>query len=182
MRLLRIPLILLALVGLIALAGCGGDDSTDATEATDATSSEALSNEEYAEEAQAILIEFGTNFQELGTQISNSKNPEEFGNLVDEAEDEIQGAIDDFSELQPPEDAQEGHDQVIAAFENFSSKLTDVSEAAESGDEQALQESAQALQEAAVDFQTELTQAAESFQEAGIDLGGSSTDTTDTTG
>jgi hypothetical protein len=175
MRLLRIPLVLLALVGLIALAGCGGDDSTDGTD------SEALSNEEYAQEAQEILIEFGTNFQELGTQISDAKDRQEFADLVDEAEAEIQGAIDDFSELQPPADAQEGHDQTLSAFENFSSKLTDVSEAAESGDAQALQEAAQALQQAAVDFQTELTQADESFQEAGIDIGGSSTDSTDAT-
>ncbi|HET6830634.1 MAG TPA: hypothetical protein VFH44_04715 [Solirubrobacterales bacterium] len=175
MRLLRIPLIVLALIGLIAIAGCGDDDSTDST---DATSSEALSNEEYAQEAQAILVEFGTNFQSLGTEISASKSPEEFSGLVDEAEDEIQGAIDEFSALQPPTDAQEGHDQTLSALENFSSKLTDVSEAAESGDDQALQDSAQALQEAAVDFQTELTQAAESFQDAGIDLGGESTDST----
>jgi len=175
MRLLRIPLIVLALVGLIAIAGCGGDDSTDSS------SSEALSNEEYAQEAQQILVEFGTNFQQLGTQISSAKTPEEFGDLVDQAEDEIQSAIDDFSELQPPADAQQGHDQTLSALENFSSKLTDVSDAADSGDNQALQEAAQALQKAAIDFQTELTQAAQSFQDAGIDLGGSSTDSTDAT-
>ncbi len=178
MRLLRIPLVILALVGLIAIAGCGGDDSTDSTEAT---SSEALSDEEYAQEAQAILIEFGANFQQLGAEISSAKDPKEFGDLVDDAEAEIQGAIDDFSALQPPADAQEGHDQALAALENFSSKLTDVSEAAESGDDQALQEAAQGLQEAAVTFETELTQAAESFQDAGVDLGGSSTDSTDAT-
>ncbi|GIK77069.1 MAG: hypothetical protein EDQ89_06265 [Acidobacteria bacterium] len=178
MRLLRIPLVILALVGLIALAGCGGGDGTDSTEAT---SSDALSDEEYAQEAQAILLEFGTNFQQLGTEISSAKNAQEFSDLVDDAEAEIQGAIDDFGALQPPADAQEGHDQALAALENFSSKLTDVSEAAESGDEQALQEAAQALQEAAVTFETELTQAAESFQEAGVELGGSSTDSTDAT-
>ena len=57
MRLLRIPLVILALVGLIALAGCGGDDSTDST---DGTSSEALSSDEYAQQAQQVLVEFGT--------------------------------------------------------------------------------------------------------------------------
>src|SRR5690349_15526357 len=116
MRLLRIPLIVLALVGLIALAGCGSDDSTHSSP----SSSEALSNEEYAQQAQAILLEFGTSFQQLGTEISNSKSPEDFGNLVNQAEDEIQGAIDDFSALQPPPDAQEGHDQTLSALENFS--------------------------------------------------------------
>lgn len=174
MRLLRIPLIVLALVGLIALAGCGSDDSTDSS----SSSSEALTNEEYAQQAQAILLEFGTSFQQLGTEISNSKDEAQFSELVDEAEAEIQGAIDDFSALQPPADAQEGHDQTLSALENFSSKLTDVSDAAESGDKQALQEAAQALQEAGLTFQTELTQAAQSLQDAGIELGGSSTDAT----
>jgi hypothetical protein len=175
MRLLRIPLIVLALVGLIALAGCGGDDSTDSS---DSSSSGALTNEEYAQQAQAILLDFGTSFQQLGTQISNSKNPQQFGDLVDQAEQEIQGAIDDFSALQPPADALEGHDQTLSALENFSSKLTDVSDAADSGDKQALQEAAQALQQAGLDFQTELTQAAQKLQDAGIELGGSSTDST----
>lgn len=175
MRLLRIPLIVLALVGLIALAGCGSDDSTDSS---DSSSSEALSNEEYAQQAQAILLEFGTNFQQLGTEISNSKDEAQFADLVNEAEDEIQGAIDEFSALQPPPDAQEGHDQTLSALENFSSKLTDVSDAAESGDKQALQEAATALQQAGLDFQTELTQAAQSLSDAGIELGGSSTDAT----
>ena len=175
MRLLRIPLIVLALVGLIALAGCGGDDSTDSS---DSSSSGALTNEEYAQQAQAILLDFGTSFQQLGTEISNSKDPQQFGDLVDQAEQEIQGAIDDFSALQPPADAQEGHDQTLSALENFSSKLTDVSDAADSGDKQALQEAAQALQEAGLDFQTELTQAAQKLQDAGIELGGSSTDST----
>jgi hypothetical protein len=168
MRLLRIPLIVLALVGLIAIAGCGSDDSTDGT------SSEALSNEEYAQQAQEILAEFGANFQELGAKISASKNTQEFSDLVNQAEDEIQGAVDDFSALQPPADAQEGHDQLLSALENFSSKLTDVSDAAESGDKQA-------LQQAALDFQTELNQAAQSLQDAGIELGGTSTDSTDAT-
>lgn len=174
MRLLRIPLIVLALVGLIALAGCGGDDSTDSS----SSSSDALSNEEYAQQAQAILLEFGTSFQQLGTEISSSKDPQEFSDLVNQAEDEIQSAIDDFDALQPPADAQEGHDQTLSALENFSSKLTDVSEAADSGDKQALQEAAQALQQAGLDFQAELTQAAQSLQDAGIELGGSSTDAT----
>jgi len=175
MRLLRIPLLILALVGLIAVAGCGGSDSSDST---DGTSSEALSSDEYAQQAQQVLVEFGTSFQQLGTQISNSKNPQQFGDLVDQAEQEIQGAIDDFSALQPPADAQEGHDQTLSALENFSSKLTDVSDAADSGDKQALQEAAQALQQAGLDFQTELTQAAQKLQDAGIELGGSSTDST----
>jgi|SRR4029079_7621940 hypothetical protein len=178
MRLLRIPLLILALVGLIAVAGCGGSDSSDSTDSTDGTSSEALSSDEYAQQAQQVLVEFGTSFQQLGTQISNSKNPQQFADLVNQAEDQIQGAIDDFSALTPPPEAQEAHDQTLAALEDFSSKLSDVSNAAESGDKQALQEAAQALQQAGLDFQSQLTEAAQKYQDAGIDLGGSSTDST----
>ena len=187
MRVLRISFIVLALFGLVAVAGCGGSDSTDSS---DSSSSEALSNEEYTQQAQAILLDFGTSFQQLGTDISASKTPEEFSNLVDKAEDEIQGAIDDFSALTPPADAQEGHDQTLSALENFSSKLTDVSEAADSGDDQALQEAAQALaakrmsggvKTAGLDFQKELTQAAQSLSDAGIDLGGRSGTSPDST-
>ncbi len=175
MRVLRIPFIILAVFGLIAVAGCGGSDSTDSS------SSEALTNEEYAQQASTILLEFGTSFQQLGADISASNTTEEFSTLVNQAEDEIQTAIDQFSALTPPADAQEGHDQTLSALENFSSKLTDVSEAADSGDDQALQEAAQGLQQAGLDFQTELTQAAQSLQDAGISLDGSSGTSTDST-
>lgn len=179
MRTLRIPLIILALVGLIAVAGCGGDDdtSTSAEETTteETTSEEALSAEEYSTEVQSILTEFGTNFQELGSQISAAGSPDEFSGLVDDAESEIQSAIDEFAAITPPEEAQEGHDQVLAALEDFSSKLTDVSDAAESGDDQALADAATALQSAGFDFQDQLLQAQESLQDAGIELGGAST-------
>ena len=189
MKFLRIPLIVLALVGLIALAGCGDDDSTTSDESTTESSTtateestestttesdgDALSADEYSQQAQEVLVSFGTSFQKLGSEISSSSSPEEFANLVDEAEAEIQTAIDDFSAITPPEEAQEGHDQILAALEDFSSKLTDVSNAAASGDQTALQDAATELQAAGLDFQEQLTQAAKSLSEAGIGVGGS---------
>lgn len=186
MRNLRTPLILLALVGLIALAGCGSDDSTSSTEATTSTSSstatdettstasgDALTPEEYTQAAGQVLLAFGTAFQKIGPEIAASSSPEEFGSLVDQAETEIQGAIDDFAAITPPAEAQEGHDQVLSALEDFSSKLTDVSDAAASGDKTALQDAATALGQAGLDFQDQLTTAQKSLQDAGISLGGS---------
>lgn len=191
MRILRIPLAILALVGLIALAGCGSDDSSTSTESSTAsteastssteattssteatTSGDALSAEEYSQAAQAVLLDFGTSFQELGSQISASSTPEEFATLVDDAEAQIQTAIDDFGAIQPPEEAQAGHDQILAALEDFSSKLTDVSNAAASGDKTALTDAATELQAAGVSFQEQLTQAAQSLSDAGIGVGG----------
>lgn len=187
MRILRIPLLVLALVGLIAVSGCGGGGSTSTTSSTTATdsstttatdststSSEPLSVDEYTQQAQAVLVGFGTQFTTLGAQIQKASSATQFADLVNQAETEIQGAIDDFGALQPPPEAQEGHDQILAALEDFSSKLSDVSDAAESGDKTALQDAATALQQAGVDFKDQLTAAAKSLTDAGIDLGGSS--------
>lgn len=157
MRILRIPLIVLALVGLIAFAGCGGDDR--------------LSNEEYTEQATEILTSFSTEFQALGAEIQGAQDEEAFSSGVDEAESVIQGTIDEYSELEPPEEAQEGHDQVVSSLEGFSSSLTEVSEAAGSGDEEAVQQAATELQAAGVEFQTQLTEAGQLLEEAGITFG-----------
>lgn len=178
MKILRLALLALALAGLIALAGCGDDDSEEPTSAAEATettetSDEALTVEDYAAEAETVLVSFGTSFQSLGTEISAAASAEDFASLVDDAEAEIQTAIDEFSAIQPPEEAQEGHDQIISALEDFSSKLTDVSDAAESGDQTALQDAAGELQTAALDFQDQLLGAAESLSEAGVNLEGS---------
>ena len=192
MRILKIPFLVLALVGLIAVSGCGGggdstssssttatdssSTATDSTEATDSTTSsgDALTADEYSQQAQTVLVAFGTQFTQLGAKIQKSSTPQEFSALVHQAETEIQGVIDDFGALSPPAEAQEGHDQILAALEDFSSKLTDVSDAADSGDKTALTDAATALQQAGVDFQTQLQAAAKSLTDAGINLGGSS--------
>ncbi len=167
MRISRIPLILLALIGLIALAGCGGDDDSTSSE-----SSDALTAEEYAQQARTVLEGFATQFSTLGAQIQQSASAEEFGSLVDQAETEIQGTIGEFGALQPPEEAQVGHDQILSALEDFSSKLTDVSDAAASGDKKALQAAAGQLQAAVGDFQSQVGQAVQSLSDAGIELQG----------
>jgi hypothetical protein len=171
MRFLKIPLLVLALIGLIAVSGCGSDSG-------DSSSSDTLSVDEYKTQAIDVLSSFGEAFTGLGTQISQSSSPDEFKGYVDDAEAEIQSAIDDFSAINPPEEAQEGHDQILAALEDFSSSLTDVSEAADSGDKAALQDAATALQQAGVDFQTQIQEADQSLKDAGINLDEASGDTT----
>ncbi len=173
MRFLKIPLLVLALIGLIAVAGCGDDDGGSSSE----SSGEALSAEDYEVQAREVLTSFGEAFTGLGTQISQSSSPEEFSGFVDDAEAEIQTAIDDFGAIEPPEEAQEGHDQILAALENFSSGLTDVSDAADAGDKAALQEAATALQQAGLDFQTQIEEADQSLKDAGINLDDTETDT-----
>ena len=145
------------------------------TEATTETERRRRSHaEEYTSEAQAVLIDFGTAFTDARRPRSQgSQSDEQFQDLVDEAEAEIQSAIDDFGAIQPPEEAQEGHDQILAALEDFSSKLTDVSDAAASGDEHG----AAGGRDRAAGAGARLPESARrrprrSLTEAGIDLGG----------
>lgn len=177
MRLLRIPLALLALVGLIALTGCGSSDSTDSS------SSEALSNDAYAQQVTTIITSFGTSFQALGSEISNASDPAQLTDGLKQAEDGIQGAIDDLNALQPPADAEQGQQQLVAALEGFSAELTKVSDAVESGDKSAITAAVAGLQTASVTLSGDLSEAQKSLEAAGITLGsgGSSTGSTDST-
>jgi hypothetical protein len=186
MRNLKITLMLLALVGLIAVAGCGSDDSSDSsssdsttatessTTATDSTSSDSTSADDgdYAQSLTAILTDFGTSFQTLGTKLQGVKDEDALASGIDELESQIQTTIDDLKALDPPEEAQQGQDDVIAAFEAFSQKLTDVSDAVDSGDASAAKTAAQDLQEAATTFQQDFTAGITEITQSGVEVGG----------
>ena len=130
MRTLRTPLTVLALVGLIAISGCGGDDS--GTSSTASTSSEQLSADDYGQQLTAALVPLFTSLQ--GLQSFDPQNPEDFGTQIQPTEDSFAKAIDEVNALQPPDEAQDGQDQLVAALEDFSSKLTDLSNSVEAGD------------------------------------------------
>ena len=181
MRNLKISLMLLALVGLVAVAGCGGDDSsssttssTTATEstttATDSTSTDAASGD-YAQQLTSVLTEFGTSFQALGTKLQNVSDKDALATGIDELESQIGTTISDLKALEAPPEAQEGQDEVIAAFEAFSGKLTDVSDAVSSGDAAAATSAAKELQAAASTLQTDFTAGISKIAQAGVDVG-----------
>ncbi len=176
MQRLRVPLILVALSGLIAVTGCGASEGTSTS-----PDSDALSKDDYAQRAQDVLIDFGSGFEELGARIAASKTTAEFKERVDSAEEQIKDAIDDFGSLRPPEDAQKGHDQVLSALENLSSKLADVGVAAGADRKGALRDAATALRTAAFEFQDQLIQAQQSFQDAGLELGDAGAEPTGST-
>lgn len=176
MRYLKIPLLLLALAGLLAFAGCGGDDdeSTSAVEssttesastATDASSDPAA--DEFGQELGSVLGESIAGLSSLQT-ISQAKTPEEFTGQIEEADTQIQTTIDDLGALEAPEAAQGAQDQIIAAYENFSEKLSGVGDAVASEDKNSIKQAASDLTVAGTDFQSDLQSAAQSLQEAGV--------------
>lgn len=177
MRLLRIPFVVLALVGLIAVAGCGGSDSTDGS------STDALSEDAYAEQVTTIVTSFATSFQALGTEISSANDPAQLSDGLNQAEAGIQGAIDDLDALQPPAGAEQAQEQLIGALEGFSTELSKLGDAVDSGDKNATKAAVAGLQSASLQFQSDLSEAQTSFDDAGITLGpgGTTTDSTDST-
>jgi hypothetical protein len=183
MRNLKITLMLMAVVGLIAVAGCGSDDdsssssSSTATEssttATDSTAGDETSADDgdYAAGLTQVLSEFGTSFQTLGTKLQGVKDEGALASGIDDLEAQIQTTISDLEDLDPPAEAQEGQDDIIAAFEAFSQKLTDVSDAVDSGDASAAKSSAQDLQDAASTFQQDFSAGIAKIAQAGVDVG-----------
>ena len=53
------------------------------------------------------------------------------------AETQVEDAVDDLDEVEVPEEAQEGHEELVAGFEELSKLITDVREQVEKGGSQA---------------------------------------------
>ena len=163
-KLLRLSLSILAVLGLIALAGCGDDESTttEAEATTETTTTEAEetttpaddsgASGDYGAELSAILGEFTQSFQEEGAALQGATDPEQLASGIDSLESSLQTTIDDLSGLDVPEAAQAGHEEVVASFEDLSSKLADVSSAVDAEDQQAAQQAVVDLQSSVSDF------------------------------
>lgn len=161
------------IAGLLAagvlFAGCGGDDDDTDTAADTSAEEEAteLSDDEYRTEVEGVLTPLGEGLQQIGTETSDQTTPEGVADGLSEAEGVLQTGIEDLQAIQPPENLQEPHDRMIAALEAFEQATAEAREGAESGDVQAI---ATDYVQAATDFQAELTEVVQDFQDAGLEL------------
>jgi hypothetical protein len=146
---------LLAAAAAIAVAGCGGGDE--------------LSEEDYATEVEDVLTTFGEESVALGTELSSATSPDQLRSGVDELQALTQTAVDDLNDIEPPEDAAEGHETLTGALEGYLADIETLAAGVEGDDPEAAQEAALKFQEAAVDVQSELAEAASQLEEAGID-------------
>lgn len=145
---------LVAATATLAIAGCGGDD--------------ALSEDEYATEVGDILTTFGEESISLGTEMSSATTPEELQTGVDDLQSLTQTAVDDLNEIEPPEDAAEGHETLTGALEGYLGDINTLADAVDTDDPKAAQDAALEFQQAAVDVQSELAEAASQLEDAGI--------------
>jgi soluble cytochrome b562 len=146
-----------ALLALFLIAGCGGDDG--------------ISPEEYSQEIQDVLEPLGTELQTLGSEVQQVRDADAFASAITDVQDTLEQGISDLEAIDPPEDAEDAHADMIAAFESFNESLDGVREAAEEGDVQALQNAASQLPQAALDFQSDLSDVTQRLEDAGVPVG-----------
>jgi hypothetical protein len=112
-----------ALVGALVLlaAACGGDAR--------------LSEDEFQSQANAICDKYQKQLRELDEPTSLEEIPD----LVDQALVILNKEIDEISALKPPEELQGGFDKMIAASDKTKAAADDLSAAAKSGDQAAVE-------------------------------------------
>lgn len=129
-----------------------------------------LDPEEYALRLDEVLLPFGRKFMALGGEIEDSTSAVEFQALINDGEVDIATTIEALNAINPPGDAQEIHDRILGAFNDFSASLTDVSEAAAGGSQEDLVETAADLEASGLEFQEQLTAASRELRALGIQL------------
>jgi hypothetical protein len=111
--------------GLALLAaGCGGGGE------------EPLSKAEFQSQANAICAKYEKQLKALGTPSSIEEIPD----LVEQALAVLNKEIDEIAALNPPEDLQSDFDKMIAASNETKAAADDLSAAAKSGDQAAVQQ------------------------------------------
>jgi len=114
-----------ALVGVFAVlaAGCGGGGG------------ESLSKAEFQSQANAICAKYQEQLNALGSPTSIEEIPD----LVEQALAILNKEVDEISALNPPEELQSDFDKMIAASNKTKAAADDLSTAAKSGDQAAVQ-------------------------------------------
>jgi hypothetical protein len=116
---------LAALVGVLVLlaTGCGGSGGGR------------LSKEDFQSQANAVCAKYQKQLDALGTPTSLDEIPA----LVQQALGILNKEIDEVAALNPPEELQSQFDALIAETNKTKQAATDLSDAAKSGDQAAVQ-------------------------------------------
>lgn len=115
-----------ALAGVLTLlvAACGGGGDAR------------LSEEEFQSQANAICAKYQKQLDALGTPASLDEIPE----LVDQALAILNKEVDEIDALNPPQELQSDVDKLLAATDRTRAAADDLSAAATSGDQAAVQQ------------------------------------------
>ena len=160
---LRKLLVLLAAVAALVAGGCGGDDD----ESSDG--GEPLSADAYETEIQGILQTFGEESVAIGGELQSATSADDLAAGVGELDTLTQTAVDDLNAIEPPEDAADAHETLTTALEGYLEDTGSLVEVVDSGDDQAIQAAGVEFQEAAVEVQSDIAEALQQLEDAGIE-------------
>ena len=118
-----------------------------------------------------VLVPFGIEFQKLQPRFEQAKGKAETKRLLATAQMELDAAISDLNEINPPEEVTDPHDRILAAFNDLAVRFGDVNDALSNGSKQEVRSTALDLEDAGMDFQRELLRADKELRELGIDPG-----------
>lgn len=131
----RTRLIAVASLAALAFASCGGD---------------ALSKEEFIEQADEICEDIDSQIQELG----EPQNPEEFEALIEEGTEITNDGLERLRDLEPPAEDRDRINRMLDKIEEAVEQLPEIREALETRDVEALQRLQTEVQAAANEAQT----------------------------
>ncbi len=123
-------ILLLALAGGLTLAACGGDEE--------------LSRGEYERELQQTAREIETAFDGVDSELRNvgtgSTSLDSAAGKIETAQERLERSADELEGLDPPEDADAAHDELVAGLDGLVDELGAFGEAVEAGDVRRLQD------------------------------------------
>jgi hypothetical protein len=151
-----------ALLAFALVAGCGGDDDDDGEDA--------LSAEEYSSQIDAELAAFNEEFASLGQEAATPESPEDYLDAVTAVQDRVGETVETLEGVEPPEEAADFHEGLIAAMSDLQASFQPVIDATEAEDRQGLIEAAQELQATTADFAQQATDLAADAEDAGLDI------------
>jgi predicted nuclease with TOPRIM domain len=144
----RARTLLLLSVGFL-LAGCGGDDQ--------------LTKQEYAAKVRAVYADVQESFQ--ATNVPQG----ELAPRIEAAQEQLRDSADELDEVEPPEDVETEHAQLVDGMRRYADDLDRLRNAAESGDQRTIDDfNSRIAQNEAVE---QMAEAAERMKFKGYDLG-----------
>ena len=140
---------LLTLSVVVLLAGCGGE--------------ERLTKQEYAQKVRAVYADLQKAFR--ATNVTQG----ELAPRVAAAQEQLRASADELDGVEPPEDVEVEHSQLVDGMRRYADDLDRLRNAAENGDQRTIEDfNARIGQNEAVE---QMAEAAERMKFKGYDLG-----------
>ncbi len=156
----RLALLLLALAGVALItAGCGEEEPA-------APQEEELSQEEYTTQVREAIQPIATQSQDLVDQALDARRIGDLSEPLAEAQRVYGQAADELRSIDPPDEVEDLHQQLVQTQENIAEAAAQARRAAEEGDPSGLEQ----FRSAGEEYRRRSQQLAQEFSERGFEF------------